>query len=97
MTRDDYIHPMTSLWRKALNAYPVPERKNQRDLPVPVPVRARVVWERDGEETKLGRVVATSRVRGHVPLVLVHWTGTEVRSATLGAWLAENDVEQIKD
>lgn len=96
MTRDDFIHPATSLWQKVLNAHPVPERKDQRDLPVAVPVRARVVWERDGEETKQGRVVAASRVRGHVALVLVHWTGTETRSATLGAWLAENDVEQIK-
>lgn len=94
MTRDDFIHPATALWQKALNAFPVPERKNQHDLADAVPVRARTVWERDGEEIKLGRVVATSRVRGHVPLVLVHWTGTEVRSATLGVWLAECDVER---
>ena len=60
-----------------------------------MPVRARVVWERDGEELKRGRVVATYRVRGQAPLLLVHWTGTEVRSATLGAWLTESDVERL--
>lgn len=96
MTNPDFIHPVTSLWQRILNAHPVPDRSTQHDLPVPVPVRARVVWECDGEETKLGRVVATSRVRGHVPLVLVHWTGIEPRSMILGAWLAEDDVEQVK-
>lgn len=97
MTRDDFHHPVTSLWQRILNAHPVPERRHQHDLPNAVPVRARVVWERDGEETKEGRVVATSRVRGQAPLVLVHWTGAEPRSQTLGAWLVEADVERLKD
>lgn len=96
MTRDDYRHPMTSLWQRILNAHPVPERRHQHDLPNAVPVRARVVWERDGEETKVARVVATSRTRGQAPLVLVHWTGAEPRSQTLGAWLVEADVERLK-
>lgn len=97
MTRDDFHHPVTSLWQRILNAHPVPERRHQHDLPTPVPVRARVVWERDGEETKAARVVATSRVRGHAPLVLVHWTPPEPRSMILGAWLVEADVERLKD
>lgn len=96
MARDDYRHPVTSQWQRILNAHEVPERLSQHDLAIAVPVRARVVWERDGEETLAGVVVATSRVRGQAPLVLVHWTGTELRSMILGAWLAEDDVERIK-
>ncbi len=96
MTNPDFVHPVTSRWQRILNGHRVPERGDQHDLPAPVPVRARVVWERDGEEFKDGRVVATSRVRGQVPLVLVHWTGAEPRAMTLGAWLAEDDVERLK-
>ena len=94
VTNPDFVHPVTSRWQRILNGRGVPERSAQHDLPVPVPVRARVVWERDGEETKAAVVVATSRVRGHAPLVLVHWSGTEPRSMTLGAWLVESDVER---
>ena len=100
MTNPDFFHPVTSRWQRILNGHRVPERGDQRDLPALVPVRARVVWERDGDETKDTVVLATSRVRGQVPLVLVlalvHWTGAEPRSMTLGAWLPEGDVERLK-
>lgn len=96
MTNPGYVHPVTSQWQRILNAHPVPDIADQHELPRPVPVRARVVWERDGEETKDALVVCTSRVRGQVPLVLVHWVGAEPRSQILGAWLAEDDVERAK-
>ena len=94
MARPDFVHPVVSQWRRILNERPVPTKADRNDLAVFVPVRARVVWERDGEETKAAKVVATSRVRGYAPLVLVHWTGAEPRSMTLGAWLVEGDVER---
>ena len=92
MTRDGFIHPVTSRWQRILNGRGVPERRHQHDLPIPIPVRARIVWERDGEEALAGVVVATSHVPGQASLVLVHWTGPEPRSMTLGAWLVESDV-----
>lgn len=39
-------------------------------------------------------MIATFRMRGQEPLVLVHWVGAEVRSQILGAWLSEKDVER---
>lgn len=94
MTDPDYVHPRVFLWQRILNGHEVPELADQLELPRPVPVRARVVWAVDGEETKDARVIATCRVRGRVPLVLVHWVGAEPRSQILGAWLAETDVER---
>ena len=94
MTNPDYVHPVTSQWQRVLNGHEVPDLTDQHELPHPVPVRAHVVWARDGEETKDARVSATCRVRGQVPLVLVHWAGAEPRSQILGAWLAESDVDR---
>ena len=36
--RDDYVHPVTSLWQKVLNAHPALVCERQQDLP---PSRAR--------------------------------------------------------
>lgn len=36
--------------QRILNAHPVPARHLQIDPPAPIPVRARIVWEDDGEE-----------------------------------------------
>lgn len=91
----DYRHPVTSLWQRVVNGHEIPAHDDQHELPWPVPVRARVVWELDGEETKEAHVVCTSRVRGQPPLVLVHWDRGDVRSQILGAWLAETDVERL--
>ena len=95
MTNPDHVHPVTSQWQRIANDSGVPARTDQHDLSVPVPVRARVVWQLDGEEVKAAVVVATCRVRGQAPLVLVHWTGAEPRSMNLGAWLVEGDVERV--
>lgn len=81
--------PAWSEGRQAvLNAHPVPPRKAQRDAPDPIPVRARVVWERDGEE--LVETVAqawTSR------LVLV--TLSDRRAELRGVWLDPRDVQRL--
>lgn len=37
-------------WQEILNAAAIPPRRAQRDLTAPVPIDARVIWERDGVE-----------------------------------------------
>lgn len=71
-----------------VNACPVPPRRAQRDAPVPVPVRARIVWQRDGEEQVQTVARAwTSR------LVLVELS--DARSTFRGVWLDPGDVERL--
>ena len=49
--------------QEVLNARRVPERRVQRTAPDPIPVRARIVWAKDGEELITTRCMAwTSRL-----------------------------------
>ena len=74
--------------QRLTNAHPVPARRAQHWTPDPIPVTARLVWERDGLEYQAGRAVAwTTR------LVLVHFD-RELRLQTHGAWLRPVDVRR---
>ena len=42
--------------QEILNAHPVPERRLQKTAPDPIPVRARIVWAKDGEELVAARI-----------------------------------------
>lgn len=73
------------LWRQIHNARDVPPMSAQRDAPLPIPVRARLVWEREGEEL--------------VNTLALGWTPTLVRVEIRddrwrihAAWLAAQDV-----
>lgn len=74
-----------ALWQEVLNAHEIPRRGLQHDLPVPVPVQARIVWERDGEEFR-DTVAYAWAPRG---LVLVEVLDRRWR--THGVWLHVSD------
>jgi hypothetical protein len=97
MTDPDFQHPVASLWQRCLNAMPVPPRAEQRDVPHGVLVRARWVWERDGEERLEGRVMSVWERRGYEDVVLVHRLARDARGQTHGEWLRASDVEVVSD
>lgn len=81
--------PAWSEGRQAvLNAHPVPPRKVQRDAADPVPVRARVVWERDGQE-----FIETVAHAWTSRLVLVMLS--DPRAELRGVWLDPGDVQRL--
>jgi hypothetical protein len=75
-------------WQAVLNADFPPPPVPARNAREPVPVVARVVWERDGEE--------------RVECLAIRWTRTHVlvdlsrdrRCSTVGAWLRADDVKR---
>lgn len=71
-----------------VNARKVPARRRQTRAHVPIPVRARIVWERDGEQVIDTRVTAWT-----YDLVLVEVL--DPRSKVRGAWLIPKDVRRI--
>lgn len=73
--------------QRILNAHPIPRRGLQRDCLVKV--RARVVWELDGEE-----VTETLATAWTPRLVLVDVDSR--RFGVGGAWLLPGDVERIR-
>lgn len=74
-------------WQDVLNARPIPPRHLQRLGRTPIPVHARLVWERDGEEWTATE--ATDWV-GRDVLVSVH----DTRRRTRGVWLDAGDVRR---
>lgn len=70
-------------WQRILNAQAIPPRWQQRDCLVPV--LARIVWERDGDE-----LVASSAFAWAPCLVLVELRDTRYRLR--GVWLKPTDV-----
>lgn len=92
MTDPDFHHPAASLWQRCLNALEVPPRDEQRDVTHGVPVRARWVWEHDGEGWVDGRVIAAWERRGYDDVVLVHRLHHDERGQTPGEWLRASDV-----
>lgn len=75
--------------QRLLNAHEVPRRYIEAPFPGPIPIRARLVWEVDGEEWADGRAMAwTSR------LVLVELQ-MEQRLQVHGAWLEASDVARL--
>lgn len=70
-----------------LNDHQVPPRHLQTDPPAPIPVRARIVWEDDGEEWIDTTADAWFRT---TVLVLV----SDRRSRTRGAWLDASDIRR---
>ncbi|GMA26223.1 hypothetical protein GCM10025864_39820 [Luteimicrobium album] len=74
-------------WQQILNAVDIPPFHEQRHM-TPVAVRARVVWERDGQETIEGRVGYWA---GRA--VLVHWRDPRLR--VQGAWFDVGDVARV--
>ena len=92
MSDPAFRHPVASLWQRCLNAVPVPPRKEQRDVPRGVLVRARWVWERDGEEQIGGWGMFVWERRGFEDVVLVHRLRRDERGRTHGEWLRASDV-----
>ncbi|OIQ94671.1 hypothetical protein GALL_233290 [mine drainage metagenome] len=43
-------HAHREVWERIVNAHDVPERRRQHELTTPIPVRVRLVWQRDGAE-----------------------------------------------
>lgn len=75
--------------QSVLNAHPVPQLRAQRGWgTTPIPVRARIVWERDGLE-----VVATTVQAWTSRLVLVNLP--DRRASVRGVWLDPSDVERV--
>lgn len=70
--------------QRILNAHEVPPRNQQVDLYPEVPVRARIVWEKDGVEH-----INTTACAYSGRLVLVHTY--DRRSRTTGVWLDVKD------
>lgn len=87
--------PVTLRWQRCLNAVDTPPVREQRDVAHGVLVRARWVWERDGEEWLEGRVMSVWRRRGHEDVVLVHRLHRDPRGQTHGEWLLAMDVERL--
>lgn len=75
-------------WQAVLNAAPIPPRHTQRDLPAPVPVRARVHWERDGVEHVTTRALGWSGNLAYVEL-------DDPRAETRWVWLPAGDVARL--
>jgi hypothetical protein len=73
-------------WQAVLNEHPIPRRGLQRDCNVPV--TARLVWERDGEEHRDTVAYAWAPRR----LVLVEVL--DDRLLTHGVWLDASDVRR---
>gem|GEM_PF-929759 len=76
-----------ALWQRILNERPIPPRHLQNITRMPIPVTARMVWERDGVEL--------------VDTVAVDWVGRDVlvrvtgpRRQTSGVWLDAADVRR---
>lgn len=75
----------TSRWQRILNAQAIPPSWQQRDCWVPV--LARIVWERDGDE-----VVETNAFAWVPRLVLVELRDARYRFC--GVWLERADVRR---
>lgn len=89
MSGDFPVVPNWDEGRQAiLNSRPVPPPRAQRGARDTIRVRARVVWERDGEE-----VLDTVAVAWTSRLVLVRVSDS--RAVVRGAWLVPTDVERI--
>jgi hypothetical protein len=73
-----------------VNSHPVPPRQIQRTAPSPIDVRARLVWEKDGEEHLDTQVTAWTS-----DLVLV--AVVDPRSKLRGVWLAPADVTRLSE
>lgn len=95
MTEPTFNHPVASLWQRCLNAVPVPPVREQRDVVHGALVRARWVWERDGEAWLDGRVMAAWERPGHEDVVLVHRLHRDPRGRTHGEWLWAHDVQRV--
>lgn len=93
MTDHGFRHPVVVLWQRCLNALEVPPVREQRDVLHGVVVRARWVWERDGEERLEGRVMSVWERRGFEDVVLLHRLHRDVRGRTHGEWLWARDVQ----
>ena len=75
--------------QRLLNAHPVPRRYVNAPRPGPIPVRARLVWEVDGEEWADGRAMAwTSRlIPVHANYRVIRVTSVDQPPSTLGIWI----------
>lgn len=76
--------------QRILNAVEVPPARAQRDARPPLPARARVVWEHDGQEI--------------LDVLVIGWTSRLVwvqvrdpRSRFVGVWLLPRDVRRRED
>lgn len=76
-----------SKWQKILNQDWPANARVIRDQAQPIPVRARIVWERDGEEWIEGRAVRWTRSHVFVAFGDERWQ-------VLGVWLRPGDVRR---
>lgn len=67
-------------WQPLTNAREVPERRLQRELTTPIPVRVRLIWAKDGVEFIDTLAVGWAGQLVHVQL-------RDVRSRAASAWV----------
>ena len=83
-------HAGRELWEQVLNAHPVPPARAQRIAREPIPVTARIAWERSGEERIDTEAVGWTV--GRDPLVLVRLQDRRLR--ILAVWVRARDVRR---
>lgn len=81
-------------WREAaeghqrvLNALPIPGQRDQRQAPVPIAIRALVVWEMDGQEIFETEALGWTARAVHVRL-------EDRRLRVKAVWLSPEDVQR---
>lgn len=74
--------------QRILNERPIPSMRLQRIPSVPIPITARVVWERDGEEQR------ATLARGWTRRLVLVALDREHRWPTLAVWLTPADVRR---
>lgn len=75
-------------WQAITNAHPIPPRARQHDLDPYIPIHARLVWARDGEETRETFAVAWA---GRSVLVNV----PDRRLRVPWVWVDASDVQRL--
>lgn len=74
-------------WQAIVNAHPIPARRAQANAAIPIPVTARIIWERDGvEELKTVAWGWTTRL-AQIEVIDPRWQ-------TIGVWLSACDVRR---
>lgn len=74
-------------WQALTNAREVPERRLQHELAAPIPVRVRLIWQRDGVEFLDTLAVGWAGQLVHVQL-------RDVRSRAAFAWVHAEHVQR---
>lgn len=80
-------HEAAERYQRVLNALPIPARREQREAAVWIPIRARVVWELDGQDIFETDALGWTRHAVHVRL-------EDRRLRVKAVWLSPADVQR---